>query len=76
MNLMVLYKATNCGLKVQFNKKTVVLTVSYLCLGESGEIWFQVEDDSLFGSRKSNSPEKQDDQHQVGEESCEIHHLK
>lgn len=48
---------------------------SYLGVLEAKQIWLQVIDDALIGSRKGDASDQEDDQHQVGKRGCEINNL-
>lgn len=47
-----------------------------LGLPQFGPVWFDVVHDAVVGSGESDSSDQQDDEHHVGERSCEVHDLK
>lgn len=48
----------------------------YLRPDELIEVWSNVEEDPIYGSRQSDPTEEQDEQHEVGIGGWEIHHLR
>lgn len=40
------------------------------------EVWSNVEENPIYGSRECDPPEEQDEQHEVGIGGWEIHYLK
>lgn len=48
----------------------------HLKLCQMRRIWIQVVDHALPGTWQCQSPDQQDGQHHIRENSCEIHHLK
>lgn len=48
---------------------------SYLWLQKFAEVRFEVEYDSIDCARKSDPPDKQGEEHNVGENRCEISNL-
>lgn len=48
----------------------------HLKLCQTRRIWIQVVDHALPGTWQCQSPDQQDGQHHIRENSCEIHHLK
>lgn len=47
----------------------------YLGVPEATEVWIKVKQDSLGRPRQGDSPDQQNDQHEVWECGREIHHL-
>lgn len=47
----------------------------YLGVPKATEVWIKVKQDSLGRPRQGDSPDQQDDQHEVWERGREIHHL-
>lgn len=47
----------------------------YLGVPKATEVWIKVKQDSLGCSRQSDSPDQQNEQHNVWESGREIHHL-
>lgn len=48
---------------------------SYIWITDLAEVWVEVIHQSLPRSWECHSTEEEDQEHQVGERSCEVHYL-